>query len=172
MNKAERLASSLSNAFNQNELSAISSKSDVTILYSFRDPSSGLREAFQFTSVYIARSNQTTLSFFIQNDLGNTKLDDVSVKTSFESELIVNGGFDNNAYGWQGLSYVTQCYLGYSSSYSYSSFYSNCAESGYMLNNTVSQKFNTTPGTVLKISFKLYWSASGSGIFNKVTIYP
>ncbi len=164
MNNAERLASSLSDVFSQNDLSQISSKSDFTILYSFRDPSYGLSEFFQFTSVYIARSNQTTLSFFMQNDLGNTNLDDVSVKTSYGSQLIVNGGFDNNAYKWQGLDYVTQCYSGYS--------YSYCAKSKNTLNSTVSQTFNTTPGDVLNISFKLYWSGSGPGIFTKVTIYP
>jgi hypothetical protein len=167
MYNGERMVASPPNVFDQNELSSTSSKSDVTILYSFRDPSQSLSELFKFTSVYVARGNQTTLSFFIQNNPGTTYLDDVSVTNSYGSQLIVNGDFENNTYGWQGL-YSTEYY--YRSSYPYS--YGKCAVNKYTLSNTVSQTFNTTPGDVLYIDFKLRWDNSGLGVFTKVTIYP
>ncbi len=169
MDNVERMAASFPNIFSQHELSSASSKSDVTILYSFRDPPYGLSEFFKFSSVYIARANQTTLSFFMQSDIGYTYLDDVSVNNSYGYQYIVNGDFSNGVYGWQGLYSYETCY---SSPYSYSSSYSNCASSRYATNGNVSQTFNTQPGAVLYISFKLRWSGSGSGIFTKVTIYP
>jgi hypothetical protein len=168
MNNIAPVITSPADVFDQTELSSTSSKSDVTILYSFRDPSYDLHEFFKFTSVYIARANQTTLSFYIYNKPGQTYLDDVSVNNSYGGQLIVNGGFDSGTYGWQGLYFYSNCYP---SSW-YSSSYSRCVTSGDAIGSTLTQTFNTTPEAVLYIGFKLRWIGCGPGIIHKVTIYP
>jgi hypothetical protein len=168
MDNVERAIASFADVFNQNKLGSTNSESNVTILYLSRDPGYSLSSFFQFNSVYIARSDQTTLSFFIQNNRSSTYIDDVSVNTSYGSQLIVNGGFESGNYKWQGLWSYSSCYSSY---YNYGSS-SNCADSRYAYNNTLSQTFSTTPGSVLYISFKLRWNGYGPGIFTNITIYP
>jgi hypothetical protein len=167
MNNVERAIASFSDAFNQNNLGSKKNEPNVTVLYSSRDPASSLNDFYQFTSVYIARSDQTTLSFFIQNNQSSTYIDDVSVNTTYGSELIINGGFDSGTYRWKGLWSYSSC-----STYKYGYSYSNCADSKYAYNSTVSQTFSTTSGSILYIGFKLRWNGYGAGIFTNVTIYP
>ena len=159
MKNVERLAASVSDVFGKNKLSSIDNEPGVTILYLSREPAYSLYDFFEFKSIYIARNYQTTLSFLIQNNKSNTYLANVSVNNTRGLEMIVNGDFSRGKYGWQG----------FSSSYGY--YYSTYIVSSSTLNGSLSQTFNTSPGDVLYISFKLYWYGSGSGILTKVIIY-
>ena len=162
--RVDIVTSTPSNAFGQNRLSTASNKPDATILYAMRNPYSSMNEFFQVTTVYIARAGQTTLSFFIQNSIYTTYIDDVSVNSSYGQELLVNGNFENGTYGWQGLSYTSTC--------GYWSYYEHCYSSSSGGNDALTQTFSTIPGNILRISFKLRWTGSGSSIVNNVTIYP
>ncbi len=154
-----------SSAFGQNQVNPANNRPDATILYSIRNPYSSLDNFFQITTVYIARAGQTTLSFFAQNSGYTTYIDDVSVNNSYGQQLLVNGGFENGTYGWQGLPYTSSC-GGYWSSYE------NCYSSSSVVKDALSQTFSTTTGSILYISFKLRWTGSGSSIITNVTIYP
>jgi hypothetical protein len=164
---AKRMATSAPVVFGQNQLDSGNKQSDATILYSSRNPTASLSSFYQFVSVYTARDYQTTLSFFFQNSVYSTYLDDVSVNSSYGYSLIKNGNFENDTDKWDGVYSVERCY---SSSYSY--FISYCHRSNSKVGSVVSQTFSTTPGNILNIGFKLRWDGSGSGIATKVTIYP
>jgi len=152
-----------SGAFGQNQVNPANNRPDATILYSIRNPYSSLDNFFQITTVYIARAGQTTLSFFAQN-LYTTHIDDVSVNNSYGQQLLVNGGFENGTYGWQGLSYTSPC--------PYWSSYEHCYSSSSVVKDALSQTFSTTPGSILYISFKLRWTGGESSMITNVTIYP
>ncbi|CAF1119046.1 unnamed protein product [Didymodactylos carnosus] len=118
----------------------------------------------QVSALYIAQSTYETLTFGIRNDPGYTWIDNISVLSNGH-ELLVNGNFEyaNNT-GWQGASHLGNT-CGVCSSY--------CYNDGVTGNpDYVSQTFQTTPGSLLYISFYIGWSGSGSAVLANVTIYP
>ncbi|CAF1327799.1 unnamed protein product [Didymodactylos carnosus] len=119
---------------------------------------------FQVSVLYIAQGMNETLTFGIRNDPSVTYLDNISVLSGGQ-ELLTNGNFEyENQLGWSGASHLVS---GSGICYSY------CYADGIVGRlDYVSQTFQTTPGSLLHVSFYIRWGGSGSGVIANVTIYP
>ncbi|CAF1575120.1 unnamed protein product, partial [Didymodactylos carnosus] len=119
---------------------------------------------FQVSVLYIAQGMNETLTFGIRNDPSYTYLDNISVLSGGQ-ELLTNGNFEyGTQLGWSGASHLAS---GSGICYSY------CYVDGIVGRlDYVSQTFQTTPGSLLYISFYIRWGGNGSGVIANVTIYP
>ena len=142
----------------------------MTVLYSTANPTASLANYYQVNSVYVAATYQTTLSFFMKNGPAWTYLDDVSVTGTNGRELLTNGNFENNSYAYEYGS--TNRWLNANiDAGSNAHTGQHCHKEGTSIGQNVSQTFYTTAGDILKISFWIRWSGTGSAILTKAIIY-
>lgn len=110
------------------------------------------------------QKNATLNFIFRTNNKCTWYLDDASVKTSTQVELLTNGHFDQSSIlvGWvSGASATCASSYGVSATKTVSgnySFYHGCSKE----TARVSQAFNTVGGQVYNISYSYYLTCSGS----------